>query len=303
MKPKRRYKDRHQGPPQTRPEKIIKKAVKKVVKSPVLDTKNISLHAKPTILMVIAVYNELRLMPLKLRWCQANRVPLYVVDNYSKDGTWKWLKDHKDQLAGIHQVDTHETFDLRILQKSIMSVVHKRKPDWFIYASADLFAVTDFLMCDLLELLDSNEYQALSLPVVNLNNTGEKWKTYDPLNTYFYFKDGARVTMTARYHEDMECFGDRVGMPGQKVYPAQGALFNFGFTKSAKERNETYERRKRAWANGMKAGQGKHYPVAASHNWIWTKEELRDIRESEYAHYYDILRRQTSEETEQSIDE
>jgi glycosyltransferase involved in cell wall biosynthesis len=277
----------------------VKKVVPKVkVVSPVL-IPSIILHAKPTILMVIPVYNEVRLLPLKLRWCQVNGLPLYVVDNYSKDGTWEWLTEHKDELAGMHRVDTNETFDLRILQKSIMSVVHKRKPDWFVYGSADLFYVTDFLVDELLSLLDSNGYQALSLPVVNLNNTGEKWKIYDPLNTYFYFKDGARVTMTARYHQDMECFGDKIGMPGQKVYAARGALFNFGFTKSVKERNETYQRRQKAWANGMKAGQGKHYPKAAERNWIWKKEELRDIRESEYAHYYDILRRQTSESIDQ----
>lgn len=244
-------------------------------------------------LNVIPVYNEINLLPYHLRWCEANGLSLYVIDNYSKDGTLDWLTENKDRLFGFHQVDTQETFDLRIIQESIIQVVNDHKPTWFIYSSADLFYMTDGKLCDYLTSI--KEHNAVSFRVINLNNTGEVWEKYDPFNTYFYGDVVQTATLIAMYKKGMTLFGDGLSVPNIKSILAPGAVFNLGFTKSAKERNETYERRQRAWKNGMRAKQGRHYTPAHARNWLWIKEELSDIRETRYAKYYEALREQTSE--------
>lgn len=244
-------------------------------------------------LNVIPVYNEIKLLPIHLRWCEANGISLYVIDNYSKDGTLDWLVENKDRLVGFHQVDTQETFDLRIIQKSIMKVVNDHKPTWFIYSSADLFYMTDNRLYAYLTDTQNEGFNAVSFRVINLNNTGETWEKYDPFNTYFYGGVVQTATMIAMYKKGMTLFGDGLSIPDMKTVHAPGAVFNLGFTKSVEERNETYERRQRAWENGMRAKQGRHYAPAHARDWIWLKEELSDIRETKYAKYYRWLGEQT----------
>jgi hypothetical protein len=52
--------------------------------------------------------------------------------------------------------------------------------------------------------------------------------------------------------------------------------------KLKEEREVTFERRKRAWTLGNPKGQGVHYYTAQQKDWIWKKEELIDVRTTEY---------------------
>ena len=247
------------------------------------------------ILGICPVYNEEKFLPLKLKWCQVNGVPLYVMDNMSNDGTAEWIQANLEQLAGSHTCDTGGAFDLRILQKSLMGVINKRKPDWVIYFGCDLFYVTENKLAELIDYADKKGYTAISLIVVNLYNTGEVMEKFDPLNTY-YFSGTAyhRAALIVKYSDKFNMNGDLIDIPNKKVYEAQGAAFNFGFSKSKTEREETYARRQKAWENGLPHGMGKHYRIPASHGWLWNKDELQDVRVGEFAKYYEILKGQVA---------
>lgn len=243
----------------------------------------------PTFLAVAAVYNEIKILPYKLRWHEQNKIPLYLMDNYSTDGTWKWIQQNASRLAGFHRVDTDGAFDLRILQASAMRVIKERQPDWVIWTGADLFYQTDLPFNLFLIDIGSRRYNAASFTVINLNNTGETCADCNPFETYFYCEIGKPVTLAVKYHPRMDLFGDGFKFSNPKVYEAPGALFNFGFTKSRQEREETLARRQKAWERGMSSGQGRHYRKAAAHQWIWDADPKRDIRNSPYGIYYKML--------------
>ena len=66
-------------------------------------------------------------------------------------------------------------------------------------------------------------------------------------------------------------------------------MINYGNTKTKEEREETLERRRKAWANGEPPGHGSHYLEGERNNWIWPIEDLTDIRETKYWKYVQKL--------------
>ena len=60
-------------------------------------------------------------------------------------------------------------------------------------------------------------------------------------------------------------------------------------SQTKEEREETLERRRKAWANGEPPGHGSHYLEGERNNWIWPIEDLTDIRETKYWKYVQKL--------------
>lgn len=243
------------------------------------------------ILNILTAYNEIKFMPLKKQWCDRNGVELYVIDNMSKDGTWQWCK--KNNIPS-RRVDTNEAFDLRILHASIMHTVHEQRPDWVIFNGADLFPIVPDTLRTVIETSHNNGYNQIVLPWIMFYNTGEKSETFDPFNTYFYFGHERGVAMISKYSPRMKIEADEVKIPHPKQVRYPGVIANYGHTKSKAEREETYERRKRAWKLGMNKGWGIHYKPAHQRGWVWDKKKLNDIRESEYFKYIQKLQQWTS---------
>lgn len=249
------------------------------------------------ILMICPSYNERWLMPYKLDWCKANCIPLYVLDNYSTDGTWEYLMErwtkHDAVLAGLHQVDTKGAFDLRILQRHAVNIAHAKTPEWVIWSSIDLFYETNMPFNQYLQGMAKKGYNAVSATVVNLNNTGENCANCNPFETYFYCTIGKPVTMAVMYSAGLKMNGDTINIPKMNPVQMPGALFNMGFTKSREDREETLKRRQLAWKRGMRKQQGRHYPKAQAHGWVWEKDTKNDIRKKDLYRYYQKLQKDT----------
>ena len=77
--------------------------------------------------------------------------------------------------------------------------------------------------------------------------------------------------MIHKYDPYFRYSGDDVKIKSPtKLYELDGVMPNYGSTKSKKERNETYERRKKAWDNGVTpTGHGSHYRTGKELGWIW----------------------------------
>ena len=101
-------------------------------------------------------------------------------------------------------------------------------------------------------------------------------------------KNNKPLQMIHKYHPNIKYFGDHVYIPGEepKVKKIDGVMINYGQTKTSAEREETLSRRQRAWdLNITPRGHGYHYSVGHKRNWLWSKSECIDIRESEYLPY------------------
>lgn len=242
--------------------------------------------AKVDILNILFAYNEIKLLPFKKKFCDVNGMTLYVIDNMSNDGTGEWLK--KNGIAS-HKVNTHNSFDLRILHKELQRTIHRIKPRWVVYNGADLFPVMDDKICNIIHRVEQKGYNAITLMFRSLFNTGEVSEKYDPFNTYFYTSTGGHLTMIVKYDRSLRVNVDQLVILKMKKVRLPGIILNYGHTKSPKEREETYRRRRLAWSRGLHKAYGRHYIGGHRRGWIYTKERLKDIRTTEYYKYVQQL--------------
>jgi len=232
------------------------------------------------VLCILTVYNEIKYLPIKIRYCEANGLTPYFIDNYSTDGTWEWLKKH-----GIdsHRFDTGGSFDLPALQAEIVRTIHTIKPDWVVYNGCDLFPVVNIPLNKYIEVIDYYGYNVADMFCISMCNTGEKMQGFDPFNTYFYYEEFRNLRMIHKYHQEVVYSADNVSIPNMKPFIFySGVMINYGQTKAAEERNETLKRRQKAWQNGMNQGHGSHYLEGEKRGWIWDKSELIDVRTSPF---------------------
>lgn len=238
-------------------------------------------------LVILTAYNEIDYMPLKKRWCEANGLDLYVLDNYSDDGTWEWL-----QKEGVQneRVDTRGAFDLPLLQKATMSALGRLKPSWVVYIGADTFYVAPEKLSDYIEKVDSMGYDVINFPWNNFYNTGEPREVFDPVNTYFYYSTFRRVDFIMKWHPDLEIRADDIFGCPFKRFRGDVQAFNYGNTKPVEARLETLWRRQKAWNRGMCEAWGHHYMEGEKKKWLWDKGIFKDIRKDSKWEY--ILRLQ-----------
>ena len=231
------------------------------------------------ILNILACYNSLDIIPYVLEYNQKEGIDSFVMDNYSDDGSWEYL-----QFLNVpsNRLDTGGAFHTTKIQAAKMEVIQELKPDWVIRGSSDHFFLTPDSVRASIEQADKDGCNAISMPIGRMCNTGEDAHG-DPRKTYFYYFI-VRDMIAAHKTEGLD-LGSReqikiAGMK-QKEIP-NSLLLDYGNTRSAEKRDEEYDRRKLAWEHGEPKGHGIHYAPASKQGWLWDKDTLLDIRESEY---------------------
>lgn len=223
------------------------------------------------------VYNERPYIPYMIDYLKSQGVEIFIIDNYSSDGTYEWLVEN-----GIPCVrfDTDESFDLRVLQKELMRHIHRIKPDWFVYNSgADLYYIFEDSIRETIERADREGYNILSIPCYGALNTGEEFGV--PLqNHYFIGMYWRNLNMIAKYDKDMFLKGDRIVVPNPKVYEVEGLMINYGACKPKAEMEEKLKRREKAWKNGLKRTTGQHFRKGKERNWVYSVSDGEDLRQS-----------------------
>lgn len=238
------------------------------------------------ILCILTIYNEIEYLPYKLKFCKENNLDLYVIDNISDDGSWEWLQENN---VPSHRYDTNGSFDLTNLQKEIVRTIHIIKPDWVLYNGCDTFTSTDNTLYDEIINVDNQGYNVITIDVLNVFNTGESINN-NPFDTFFHYKKiTTKTKFIHKYESNIRYRGDQVKLRNEKITHINGIMINYGDTKSKEERMITLERRQKAWDNGEPRGHGKHYLNGNEKNWIWNKNDLEDLRNSDYNVYINKL--------------
>jgi len=232
--------------------------------------------------MITFVYNEIKYLPHVIDFYKKNGCEVYIIDNYSNDGTYEWLVENN---IPCHRIDTDEAFHVRILEDDLVATVHKLKPDWVIFGSADLYHITDIPISEYIEKIDSMGYNQLSLQCISgIPITQEEFELGLPLpKHHFYVLSYRPLTMISKYLPGFYLDGDTLLVNDARPYfSAEGVSINYGPCKPPEEQEVKRLRTQKAWKNGMNPGYSVHYEKAKKINWIYPATMGFDVRTSQY---------------------
>jgi len=228
------------------------------------------------VLAIAFVYNELPYLPFAVNYYREQGCELYVIDNYSKDGTWEWLQENK---IPSHRFDSKEAFQLAWLQGEMIKTLHILKPDWFLWFAPDLFHVFDSTIYETIGLMNRAGFNLIKSPCYSIKNTGEKFGI--PLqNHYGWGVVNNKVLLVGKYHEKLTISGDGVGVPDRNVFQT-GVIFEYGTCKPKEVQEEKLRRREKAWTLGTPHGHGGHYRRGKELDWVYptTYPGMEDVRQ------------------------
>lgn len=235
------------------------------------------------ILAVFTAYNEIDYLPYTLAYYKHIEIDVFVLDNYSTDGTWEFLEKHN---VPRRRVDTNNTFHLEKLQAARLEVLHEEKPDWVIYGDSDEYVVgSPYPLRKVIEVADKEGINVIRSPKVEMLYTGEKPEKKDPRERFFYFLfSNAEIggeTRMHKYDPSVLYEADKIHLENRNESSGYSFVVNFGATKGPKNREEVFARRKKAWEEGLDSRIGNHYRNFAEQKWIWNKEDVNQIKDFE----------------------
>ena len=228
------------------------------------------------ILAITFTFNEQDYLPYAVDYYRKQGVDLYVIDNFSTDGTFKWVKE---QGISGHQVDTQDAFHLQWLQDALLTVVKEVKPDWFIWFSPDLFHVLSLIhtLREVIEMADAQGFNQIKSPCYCFRNTGEDFQTPLPKYYRYAFQTASPVLLISKYVEgNTTMLADVIIIPEPKIFEI-GRIFEYGGCKPALIQEIKLARRQRAWELGVPCSHGSHYLRGKELGWIYSKNELTDM--------------------------
>lgn len=234
------------------------------------------------ILMIAFVYNEIKYLPHTINFYKNNGCDIYILDNYSNDGTYEWLIENE---ISCHRVDTGESFDLRTLSNEVILTLHRIKPDWVILGAADLYHIAEQPLSQYIENIDTQGFNQISGECLCTLNTGENFEL--PLSKYFFYAmNNHYLTMISKYTENIRLRGDTFEIEESKLYIAKDYIsINYGSSKPPEEQEVKLLRTKKAHARGMSLWWNTHYEKWKKINWLYPKEKSIDLRQSQYYKY------------------
>jgi len=225
-------------------------------------------------LMMTFVYNERKYLPHAIEYYKRNNCDVYIIDNYSNDGTWEWLQENN---IPSHRLDTNGEFALKVLQADFMETLKKLKPNWVMYGAGDLYHIFDKPIDEALKEIEDNGYNAVNTQCYSAVNTGEVHKIPLPIN-YLNLKKYIRVRMIARWSEDYNINGDEVNFEGLNPCDT-GISVNYGLCKTLDEWNDKLERRKKAWeSGGADKKHGKHLVKYKTKDLIYPLKDYENVK-------------------------
>lgn len=240
------------------------------------------------ILLVQVIYNEIKLLPWKLKWAEENGLEVFTFDNYSDDGTWEWLKEHRAKgraPSRMERLDTDGIFSLKLNNRAILKKFHELKPDWCVIAGCDMFYrlldYPEMKLNQFIATVDKLGYNLVDCSrLFNFYYTGGEDDSKNPLIEYRYYKEQQdwEICLIAKYDKSLWIDGDqfRVDHPNMFHYP-EFVCLHYWFRSDARERFvKKWQRRFQSWEKGLdNKDHGGHYPgIVREDRWVVEKEEL-----------------------------
>ena len=205
------------------------------------------------IVNIMTCYNEIEYIPYTIAYYQSLGIEVFVLDNFSTDGSWEWLEKHD---IPRRRVDTGDTFHMEILQNARLEWMHELKPDWVIYGDADEFLIGVNHPIDMIiKSLDTTEFNIIKTRLFEFYYTDEERPKGHPKDTFYYYEENrvdiGGITRIHKYHPEVVYQADIIFVPEPNICSVEGFDLNYGATKSIEQRKATMDRTRKAWQMGM----------------------------------------------------
>lgn len=240
-------------------------------------------------------HNEIELLPLKLKWCEYHGMTMRYFDNESTDGSKEWAYQ-AGVLAG--EIISDGAFDLRLILPELNEDLIFQSPDWFCMLGVDLFICPpnntpiSELLSDKSVMYATIGLGAIECVYTNICYTGTEIQNGDLRNFDRAATNGAfsmafdKYTLLVKYMNGVHMAADKIVMPDWYLTEwatsnAPWYLLNFGHTKTALEREETFKRRILAWERGLSKYAGAHYSTGHALKWVYPKDKTILISDNE----------------------
>jgi hypothetical protein len=229
------------------------------------------------ILAIAFVWNEREYLPKALEYYRKQGLDVYVIDNYSDDGTWQYLQE---QGIASHRFDTHGAFHLTMLQDEMKRVLDLQQPDWFVWFSPDLFHIfTRLTVRQAVETASMLGFNQIKSECYHLKPTGET----GGFENYRYAERNNRVLLISQYDKDITFRADKIIHSDAKIIEG-GVILEYGAVKPREQQEAKMKRRMKAWDMGMNGDIGEHYKRGQQNGWKYDSKELTDILRTEHKH-------------------
>ena len=238
------------------------------------------------ILVVAFAYNEVKYIPDMVKYYRAQGCDIFILDNHSTDGTTEWLAENKVRSRIL---PTGGMFHLLKLQAGLVDEINRTKPDWVVYTGIDIIYSFRWKISTVIKKADRDGYNMIGVQHFNMYNTGEDISGVFHKN-YYYGRKGNRLYMIAKYQEPFKFEADSIQIKRRNIFEADGVLVNYGNCKPPNEREDTFRRRKKAWDAGLDHNYGVHYLEGHKRGWKWNREDMTDIRKTEYYKYIEKIK-------------
>jgi hypothetical protein len=235
-------------------------------------------------------HNEIQLLPLKLKWCIYHGLTMRYFDNESTDGSREWAIENG---VFVEDIITKGAFDLRMILPTLNEDLQFERPEWFCMLGVDLFIAPPNGE-KISKYLHNKKIHFVECQYANICFTGSETQNgdlrhFDRCALKGDFSMGfATYTLLVRYVSGNYMAADKIHYPDWfigKTISVENEdsenwwLINFGHTKTAEEREETYQRRKLAWQRGLNKYAGAHYNTGKAVNWVVPIEKTLKIEE------------------------
>lgn len=232
------------------------------------------------ILNVITCYNEIDYLPYVVEYYQDQGIDLYIIDNYSTDGTYEWALEHN---IPCHRVDTKGIDYQNILQLVQLAVIHFLKPDWVIFGGGDRYIVTPSMpLKALVKSCDDQGFNVIKCRRLDFCDTGEERIKAHPLKLFYhYIETGGHSKQTIcmhKYHSQNEYKGNLVQLENPKICKIEGYELSFEGTKPIQQREELYRRKQQRIKQEVLGVSQTSKPTIDLEKRKWDKSDLLDVR-------------------------
>jgi glycosyltransferase involved in cell wall biosynthesis len=229
------------------------------------------------VVALIPTYNEADIIRSSLRYLTAQNIEVYLVDNWSTDGTFELARDFLHQgVIGIERFPAGgpvPTYEWRSILRRIEAVAESIPADWFLFHDADERRQSPWPELDLRSALyytDGCGFNCVDHIVLNFHPTDERFDpAFDVAEQLRFFEfsaheghfhqrkawknPGCRVDLASTAGHDIR-------YPGRLVYPFKFLMKHYPIRSQAHGERKVFLDRAKRWSEEERAlGWHKQY--------------------------------------------
>jgi len=191
-------------------------------------------------------FNEIEMLPLKKKWCDFHGITMRYFDNESTDGSKEWAIQNG---VFVDDIFSNGAFDLRLILPVLNEDLIFEKPDWFCMLGVDLFIaplnkdvrINEYL--NFLLIVFTNVIMLMCAIQEQKKQNGDL-REFDRAALYGQYSMAfPKYSLLVRYENGVHMAADKIHFPENYTQSNDHfwSLINFGHTKTAAERNETFK--------------------------------------------------------------